>query len=88
MSFSEEEVLWLIQSKAYRKTRTVRLDERLVKNIPKMQLSDYLNLALKRFLEERMIAHQQGEAVSETATVTASNQVSETIISSIRLSLL
>ena len=52
LQFSEEEVMWLIDSRNRRETRTVRLDRRLTQHISG-GLSDILNLALKRFLEEK-----------------------------------
>ena len=42
---------WLAESRHYRETKTVRLDTRLLKLIPKDQgISDVLNLALNYYL--------------------------------------
>lgn len=52
MYFTEEEVQWLLESRSNRKTRSVRIDNDLAKRVP-TGLSDIINLALKRYLEEK-----------------------------------
>lgn len=67
MSFTKPEEEWLIASRGRRKTRTVRLDETLTANITR-GLSDILNLALKRYLEEKQCESQQSQRSPEKAT--------------------
>ncbi len=67
MSFTEPEEEWLIASRGRRKTRTVRLDETLTVGI-KRGLSDILNLALKRYLEEKQRESQQSQRSPEKTT--------------------
>ena len=52
MQFTEEEVQWLLTSRSNRRTRSVRVDNDLARRVP-AGLSDIINLALKRYLEEK-----------------------------------
>jgi len=65
MTNAEEE--WLIASRRRRKTKTVRLDTTLIAQIPG-GLSDILNLALKRYLEEKALESQQSKGLAEEIT--------------------
>ena len=63
---------WLIHSRTRRKTKTVRIDKRLLKEtenlgIKKGQFSDILNLALKRYLEGMMDESKQGQIARQEA---------------------
>lgn len=58
MMFTQEEVDWLIDSRSQRETRTIRLDRRLGKDLH-VGISDIINLALKRYLEEKEIGKSQ-----------------------------
>ncbi len=63
---------WLIHSRTCRKTKTVRIDKRLLKEtenlgIKKGQFSDILNLALKRYLEGMMDESKQGQIARQEA---------------------
>ncbi len=57
---------WLIHSRTRRKTKTVRIDIRLLEEtknfgIRRGQFSDILNLALKRYLEGMMDESKQSQ---------------------------
>ena len=67
MSFTNPEEEWLIASRGRRKTRTVRLDKTLTVGIAR-GLSDILNLALKRYLEEKERESQQSKRPPEKTT--------------------
>ncbi len=60
MYFTTNEVDWLILSRGRRVTKTVRLDRELIKDIKKGQLSDILNLSLRRYLEAKSYESKQG----------------------------
>jgi len=61
---------WLVHSRKQRKTKTVRIDKRLLKQtedlgIKRGQFSDILNLALKRFLEVMPDESKQSQIIRE-----------------------
>jgi len=59
MALSMEEEDWLIASRSRRVTKTIRLDTTLIGGMRRGQLSDILNLALKRYLEAKANESQQ-----------------------------
>ncbi len=69
---------WLIHSRTRRKTKTVRIDTRLLEETKKLgirrgQFSDILNLALKRYLEAIMDESKQSQIARQEVTEPASN---------------
>ncbi len=69
---------WLIHSRTRRKTKTVRIDTRLLEEtkslgIRRGQFSDILNLALKRYLEGMMDESKQSQVARQEVTKPTSN---------------
>lgn len=69
---------WLIHSRTRRKTKTVRIDNRLLEEIKGLgirrgQFSDILNLALKRYLEVIMDESKQSQIARQEVIEPTSN---------------
>ncbi len=78
MSLTTLEEDWLIHSRTRRKTKTVRIDIRLLEEIEGLgirrgQFSDILNLALKRYLEVIMDESKQSQIARQEVTEPTSN---------------
>jgi len=73
MPLTIQEEDWLIESRARRITKTVRLDTTLIEGIKRGQLSDILNLSLKRYLEAKVYEGKQSQEFAKEDAESSSN---------------